>query len=211
MAISRSQLASQLRKADHVQVINDDHDGMILTAINIPHGERMAVIASVRNNEMAQFRSLKLVMAPGAAYRTTLLQALADMNCRYKIAKFGFDPSDGEVIASVTLAVMDGSLTAKQIDRVVGVFRSVAAIGRQRCERIRDTGRDSDEAGGEAGLALLEEVLSRALAGAAGLPGRAGSPPPPPPAPPTSARPPATGSRAAKTRGLGKWLEDENG
>lgn len=52
-----------------------------------------------------------------------VLQALAHANYRYKAARFGWDPSDGEIRAMISLAIEDNSrVTTEQIRQLVGMI-----------------------------------------------------------------------------------------
>jgi len=94
-----------------------------------------------------QFRWIGMLMAPDRSYRTELVKAILDANDRYKIAKFGLDTDDGEVAAYIDLILADGTVTAGQLRRCMGVLLTVVLPVRRRLAAIVRTGRDPGPVG----------------------------------------------------------------
>jgi hypothetical protein len=60
--------------------------------------------------------------AQGCKFKGALFAALMELSFRTKFLQFEYDPADGEVRLSVDLPVMDGTVTAQQLDRMLGTI-----------------------------------------------------------------------------------------
>ena len=127
-------------------------DDKILFALRCGSGN-LEMVAGV-DRDVLQFRTVRMLTAPGQNYRTVLLRALVDLNWRYKLAKFAFDASDAEVVAYVDMYLANAKLTPRQLRRATDVLRSVVWPGKERCEKIVATGVDP----GQQSLGIAEAV-----------------------------------------------------
>lgn len=126
---------------------------------------------------VVQLRSFRLLFGPEKSYRTALLRALFIMNYQYKLVKFAFDASDGEVVGYVDLGVAGTGLTKQQIQRAINLARPILVAGKLRAERIVKTGKDPGDTSEEAkrevaadmsGIAELAQRLQEMRAAAGG-------------------------------------------
>lgn len=193
MAITTIQLRQLLNDCSDVQVFDAESDEFVGFTVTASIGDPILVLASIRNGELVQFRTIGLLTATSSNYRPTLLRALVDLNYRYKMIKFSFDDSDGEVSASVPLLVMDSTLTVKQVERVVSVIRTIVPIGKGRCEHILQSGTDTTSPDDELNLAIA--AMSKTKSPQMGSP--------------SGPKPQANPSSNARRRGLSGLLDSE--
>jgi hypothetical protein len=60
-----------------------------------------------------------LYRSHGCEHRAALFQALLDATMRTKMIRFEHDPADGEIRCTVECPIEDGTLTAKQFERML--------------------------------------------------------------------------------------------
>jgi hypothetical protein len=121
--------------SDKIQAILDHHDiqytalpgGVIFTGFGTEHYHDLAGRAGVpifiSIHEGGAYVSLDV---PGAyhipakhPYRDAAFQALLEVEAQSKMLRFGYDPRDGEVRASVSLPLMDAELGDAQLLRAL--------------------------------------------------------------------------------------------
>jgi hypothetical protein len=108
---------------------------------NVAVGEEPLLVAAEIDDDVLQFRTVNMLLAPGPGYRKVLLRALLDSCFAYKMIKLAFDPADGEVVGYVDLYLGDAQLTRKQIERCLAALLLMHIV-RSRCEAIVATGKD---------------------------------------------------------------------
>lgn len=135
----------------------DGDDGAFLVFTVGDEGEYLEVRAPLAYN------------AKGCKFKGALFAALLELSYRTKYLQFEYDPADGEVRLSVDMPVADGTVTAKQLDRMIGaimvpletfdpVIRHVMATG--RVDFSLAAGSEPQEA--PKLPAEIEELLTRA-------------------------------------------------
>lgn len=98
--------------------------------------------------EFLQFRTQAyLTCKADHPWLKEVLRAIAHINCQKRMTKFGWDPGDGEIMAFADIWVMDGALTQKQFDRIVGGFIPTIDVGYGRLRQIISTGNDPGDDG----------------------------------------------------------------
>lgn len=78
-------------------------------------------------------------------HRDAALEWIANHNYRIKVGRWGFDKSDGDVTIDYFLPIEDGSLTSKQLARVIRTIASEARREIPTLARIAYTGKRSDD------------------------------------------------------------------
>jgi hypothetical protein len=104
-----------------------------------------------------QFQIPQILTVKNCVYKGLVFQTMLGLNYELNLVRFEYDPSDGEVRASIELPLEDSPLTDRQFDRclrdLVGFVDLVAA---PRLQQVMSTG--IDPALKERGKALLAEL-----------------------------------------------------
>ncbi len=154
----------------------DGPRGEILVMVDARPEPVNLVVSRVDDGKLVQLRTVGLLNGPERRYRRVLLKALLEANHRYKVVKFAFDPSDGEVVAYVDVLLGGARMTHTQMERYLRTMRTIVARTRTRAQAIVATGadpgeeQDTDEARAAALLEQLLEMRRRAQAGGATTP-----------------------------------------
>ena len=121
-------------------VFYSDGDGTLLYPF--PHqGQMMTVyIQLLEDGEYVRFFIPYYLSLADVTDRETILLRLLDLNRQYKFLKFGVDPSDMEVTASIEIPVEDGILTEQQATRCMAAITSVAMQERGHMRTLLTTG-----------------------------------------------------------------------
>src|SRR5262249_25601103 len=133
--------------------------------------------------------------------RGALLSAILQACYQYKLVKFAFDPSDGEVVAYIDVFLVDAQLTKAQFERCLNVLRNVVMPACNRFKSIVSTGHDpGDKEASTERLDALMQLLQELAE--AGPPDAAPSPKAPVPSKQNN-----RGSKSA-TKGFDRLLDD---
>lgn len=71
-----------------------------------------------------------------------VLQAVSAINGRRRLVKWGWDPSDGEIVAYADLWLMDNQITQQQFSRMLNNFLPGIDAAYQRIQATLGTGTD---------------------------------------------------------------------
>jgi hypothetical protein len=140
--------------------------GLIPIVFRDADGDRIIGTIKLSNGgEVLQMR-VPLLKAPDASYRSVLLQALLHMTFRYKLLKFGFDPSDGGITIDIDIPLAgDAKFLESQMNRCMRLLKKVTATSARRIIKIKTTGEDPGEDSSEKGAVEALAALA-ALRGA---------------------------------------------
>jgi hypothetical protein len=138
MGMTLDELQALLRKPN--AVFYSDGDGTLLYPF--PHqGQMMTVyIQLLEDGEYARFFIPYYLSLADSSDREPILLRLLDLNRQYKFLKFGVDPNDMEVTASIEVPIEDGTLTEQQITRCMAAITSVAMEERGHMKTLLATG-----------------------------------------------------------------------
>jgi len=84
-------------------------------------------------------RGMNLETSP---YRRRVLAAAAEETYRRRLAKVGYDPSDGEIDCCIDLPLEDLPLTRRQFEYALHILVLVARLVHRRASTILQSGRD---------------------------------------------------------------------
>lgn len=127
----------------------------------------------IRPRERGEFLSIFCPWAwnlDGCPHKASVFEAAAAIQGRYKMLRFDYDPTDGELRPNVELPVEDGDLTSQQFHRLMQCL----FCGIQRFDRVirhaMQTGEvslawmDEDDSGGDstAEMARLQKLAAEA-------------------------------------------------
>lgn len=104
------------------------------------------IISLELNGEFFQLRSLHNLYCPkDHPHLLPVLKLLGAINYKSRLVKFGWDPSDGEIMASADMWLMDNKLTVEQWERILQNFLSILDLNYQRLKQVLETGEDPGE------------------------------------------------------------------
>src|SRR5579872_3468638 len=138
MGMTIDELQTVLKRPN--AVFYSDGDGTLLYPF--PHqGQMITVyIQLLEDGEYVRFFIPYYLSLTGITDREPVLLRLLDLNRQYKFLKFGVDPSDLEVTASIEIPVEDGTLTEQQATRCMAAITSVAMQERGHLRTLLTTG-----------------------------------------------------------------------
>ena len=120
------------------------------------NGSYQFIIHLELNGTFLQFRSLHLLHCPSDnPHVGAVLRLLAELNYRHRLVKFGWDSSDGEIVAYADLWVMDNTVTRAQLERMIHNLLPTVDLSYPRIQATINTGQDPGEAS-------LADVIQRA-------------------------------------------------
>lgn len=170
---------------DHIDSILTDHElksarlpgDHILTGFVTQHyrdalgRQGVPIVISVR--EGGAFLGLDVPCAyrvpASCAHRAAAMQALLEVGYRAKMLRFGYDPNDGEVRASIELPLMDAELGAEQFMRALTAIPDLLDRNDAMIRGAIETGKiERASSGPSLAAALAAEFLSGCIPPAEG-------------------------------------------
>ena len=73
-----------------------------------------------------------------------VLRVIGDLDYRFRLAKFGWDPSDGEIVGYADLWLEDATLTPRQFAGMLGAFLPAIDLAHARIGMTLATGVDPE-------------------------------------------------------------------
>jgi hypothetical protein len=124
----------------------DSHRPMVMMMFRGINGRFQLVAPVELDGRFLQIRTVSyLHCPPDHQHIEVVLRILGSLNYRLRMTKFGWDPSDGEIVAYADVWVEDGGLTQKQFG---SLFKSLLPAIDLSCKRIStamETGEDPGE------------------------------------------------------------------
>lgn len=163
MALTLEELQTMVRQGGLKFYVDPDRPRLMF-GITGPHGTYQCVISLEVDGKFLQLRSVRyLFCPPDHPHLTAVLRALGALNYDKRLVKFGWDPSDGEIVVYADLWLMDNKLTQEQWEQMLQNYLAVLDLGYRRLAQVLQTGQDPGEE-------ELGAVVQRLL-GDRGLPG----------------------------------------
>jgi hypothetical protein len=98
------------------------------------------------DGQFLQFRTVNYHSCPRQRpHLDAVLRLLALINFQKRLVKFGWDPSDGEIMAYADLWIMDGDATQDQFARLLANFLPSIDLTSVRIAKVLETGEDPGE------------------------------------------------------------------
>ncbi|MBK5965996.1 hypothetical protein CCR95_18415 [Thiocystis minor] len=163
MAITLEELHA-LASDSGLNVFVDRDRNTVLLMMQGIFGSHNTLMSVELEGQFFQIRTLGALYCPADHPNwSAVVKLLATVNYQTRFVKFGWDPSDGEINAAGDVWIMDGTLTAKQFERIRLNFFPIIDLNFQRLRLTMDTGQDpGDDVGnlpGASGIAGLLEHL----------------------------------------------------
>ena len=145
MPMTMDQLQGLVRGQDLKYFVDPDRPALLLTVQGL-HGIYRFVILLQDDGEFLQFRSLTyLHCTTGHRHLSEVLKVLGEINITKRLVKFGWDPSDGEIIAYADVWILDGTLTSQQFARMLENYLPTIDLGYGRIKATLESGTDPGE------------------------------------------------------------------
>jgi len=143
MAMIASEFARCLAQTGH-KFFCSPEDGRFGLDVGGLQGDLDVRIQLDEEGEFVAFRIRGYLSVPAdkrdAATAGPFFQALAEIHYLYKMVRFEFDPSDGEVVASVEIPIEDSTLTSQQVGRALHALMLAADQFRPYLQATLDSG-----------------------------------------------------------------------
>jgi hypothetical protein len=96
-----------------------------------------------------QFRTLGYGHCPsGHPHLEAVLRVLGALDYKLRLTKFGWDPTDGEIVGYADLWLEDARLTQQQFTTMLNAFLPAIDMGHVRIAKTLETGVDPEGSGG---------------------------------------------------------------
>jgi len=119
-------------------------------------GSFHCVIRLDNDGQFLQFRTVSYMYCPADHPNiAAVLRLLASLNYRLRMVKFGWDPSDGEIVVYADCWLVDSGITRQQFSRMMTSYLPTLDIFSDRIRKVIDTGDDPGDPGPDALMAAL--------------------------------------------------------
>lgn len=132
----------ELREALETDAPTLFYDGGQTLLYSFPHQGQMMAVYIQLDEEGGYVRFLVpcYLDLSRTAYRTRVMEKLLELNYRFKLIKFGMDPSDGEVTVQINLPLDDSQPMPKQLQRCMFYLTDGAMHERANLLSLIETG-----------------------------------------------------------------------
>jgi hypothetical protein len=145
MSLQMSDLKALLDQ-DNVHYFEDPRRSVVLAAFSGLQGSYQLTIGLHVDGRFLQYRTLQYAQCPAdSPHLHELLRLLALRNYETRWVKWAWDASDGEVVATGDMWVMDSKLTREQFQRMLSSMLQVIDLESSRIKAVIDTGKDPGE------------------------------------------------------------------
>lgn len=122
----------------------DEAKSSIITGVKAENVEQFAIVIQLlREGQAVQIYVPQLLKVKDSVYKGVLFQSLLSFLWDYYLVRFEYDPTDGEVRASVDFLLEDAPLTERQCDRALSVLiQLIDTHLMPRMQTILATGND---------------------------------------------------------------------
>ncbi|MFH1764525.1 MAG: YbjN domain-containing protein [Gemmatimonadota bacterium] len=175
MTLTMERLKALLEGEKFKYFLDPAMDKLMLSARGL-HGSYQLLVLLELEGQFIQFRSMNYHSCPvDHEHLAATLRVLGGLNYQLRFVKFGWDASDGEIVAYGDCWIEDGDLTQKQFGRMIHAYLAMMDLNYARIDGTVRTGEDPGEigsdggGGGPSGLPpVIQSLLDRFLAGLGG-------------------------------------------
>jgi len=119
---------------------------MVMLSFGGLHGRYQAVIPIEVDGRFIQVRTVGYMHCPpDHPHVAKVLEILGHLNYQLRLTKFGWDPSDGEIVAYGDVWVEDGDLTQKQFSALFRSLLPAIDLNYKRLTGTMESGEDPGE------------------------------------------------------------------
>jgi Putative bacterial sensory transduction regulator len=142
MAINLESLGQYLERRGWTYALDSDQN-LIATGVQSEQVDNFQIVIQLlEDGEFLNFYVPQLLTIPDSVYKSMFFQTLLSINYQQKMIKFGYDPTDGEVVASVGISLEDNTLTVQQFDRCLSSLIQSVELAMPRLKQVLVTGID---------------------------------------------------------------------
>jgi hypothetical protein len=157
MALTLAQLEKLVEGEDMRYFRDPTRDALMLGAKGIS-GRYQFVILLELEGQFLQFRTISYqTCTADHKHLKAVLQVLGALNYRLRLAKFGWDESDGEIVVYADQWVMDGKVTQEQFSRILHNYLPAVDLSFLRIAKTIETGEDPGDLDPEKILRMILE------------------------------------------------------
>lgn len=142
----------------------DAENSRIITAVQAENLDNFIIsIQLSENGKFVQFIAPQLLAVKDSVYKGILFQTMLAISYQVKMLRFEYDPTDGEVRASIELPIEDSQLTERLFDRCLnGLIQLVDLKAMPRLKAVLATGIDPgpQDAGAQILYGIYDELLN---------------------------------------------------
>jgi len=143
--------------------LSPDQD-MVMMPMGGINGHYTVAIPLELEGRFLQFRTVMYLSCPvDHPHLPEVLKVLAALNYQLRLTKFGWDASDGEIVAYADLWLEDGGLTQKQLHAMLTCYMPALDINFPRISKTIESGQDPGEVSPEDLIAGLDPKLRDVL------------------------------------------------
>lgn len=133
----------------------------LLMSFSGQHGPHQVIMLVELDGRFLQFRTIGYGSCPAShPHLEAVLRVVGELDYKFRLTKFGWDPSDGELAAYVDLWLEDATLTQQQFGAMLRAFLPAIDQSRARIQKTIETGVDPDRIGGLPGGPVMPPVAS---------------------------------------------------
>jgi hypothetical protein len=165
-----------LVEGEDLKYFMDPHRDALMLGATGAFGSYQLLILLELDGEFLQFRSMSYHSCPADHQHVeATLKVLGALNYRLRFVKFGWDPSDGEIVLYGDAWIKDGDLTQEQFGQMIKAYLSLMDLNSHRIGKTIETGEDPGESvpkgpgpGGPGLPPEMQELLDQILSGLGG-------------------------------------------
>lgn len=156
MATSVAQIAQYLTNRGW-RFETDEARERIITAVRAENVENFLIaIMFQENGGYIELAAPGVLHIKDHIYKGVLFQTMLAISWEVKMLRWQYDPRDGEVRASIAVALEDAVLTERQFNRMLeGLIQLVNQVAMPRLRAVMETGEDPGAQGNEQRMAEL--------------------------------------------------------
>ena len=136
----------KLAEGEDLRYFVDPNKPTLMMGFGGFNGHYQVVIPLELDGRFLQFRTISYHSCPeDHPHLEAVLRLLGTLDYRLRLVKFGWDPSDGEIVGYADFWLEDGTLTQKQFSENLHCFLSAIDLNNPRIGKTIETGTDPGE------------------------------------------------------------------
>lgn len=145
MAIDIDRLRSLVEQEDLKYFLAPDRPAVMM-GFGGKFGRYQVVVKVEVEGRFLQCRTVGYLGCPvGHPHLDAVLRLLGEVNYRLRLVKFGWDPSDGEIVGYCDLWVEDGEVTLEMFRAMLRSLLPAIDMTHRRLQAVMETGNDPGE------------------------------------------------------------------
>lgn len=157
MALTLAQL-EKLVEAEGMRFFRDPTRDALMAGAKGIAGHYQFMILLELEGQFLQFRTVNYQYCKADhKHLKAVLEVLGGLNYRLRLAKFGWDESDGEIVVYADHWIMDGKVTQEQFSRILHNYLPAVDLSNPRIAKTIETGNDPGELDPETILRMILE------------------------------------------------------